>query len=353
VGFWRDFFLGPAAVAPVVSIQAPWAPTDSLQAAIAGELLDIPTGLLTRETALRIPALKRAHDITCGVLARLPWQQLDAGRPLNPQPTWLVNSQTGISPRHLRWAVASDLFMSGQTVIGFELGDDGYPADALHIPMGWWTVNAETGEVEVDERVSRRYTQRLVWINLGYGSHGMLTDAHGTLTDARIIEAAYRDRIANPIAQTVLTLAADRWDGWDKTEREAFRNMWINGRRAENGATAMKPDWVSVDYSGQLPTDLFEDGRNANRLDIANHAGIPADLLEGSKQGGSGQIHYSTEVGGATRNELWDYGLAKYADAIDARLSLDDVCKPGQYIRTDVSAYLTAPNPTTAAPSED
>ena len=351
MGFWREVFLGPSPVAP--SIVSPWAPQDSLQSALVGEVLQIPTGTLTRETALRIPAFKRAHDITCGVLARLPWVQYDDAAPLADQPRWLVNTSTGISPRHLRFGVVSDLFCYGSAVIGFELGEDEFPADALHIPFGWWSADAH-GNVTADERIDTRFTQRLVWINLGYGSNGMLNDGYSTLTDARMIEAAYRDRIANPIAQTTLTLTRELWDGWTRTEREQFRQAWIDGRQAENGATAMKPDSVTVDYSGDLPTDLFESGRNANRLDIANHAGIPADMLEGSKQGGGGSnIHYSTEVGGAARNELWDYGLAKYADAIEARLSLDDVCPEGQSIRTDASHYLTAPNPTAPLTSQD
>ena len=110
-----------------------------------------------------------------------------------------------------------------------------------------------------------------------------------------------------------------------------------------------------MDYPGQLPTDLFESGRNAARLDIANHAGIPAGMLEAARQGGGGgtEIRYSGVANGATRNELWDYGLSKYADAIEARLSLDDVCQQGLSIRVDTSNYLTVPTPVEGPTSED
>lgn len=353
MSFWRDFWYGPTPATPAVV--SPFTPQDSLQQITVAQLWPEHATVKTinRDTALRIPAVKRAHDIACGVLARLPWAQYDGATRLAVQPEWLVNTRTGVPPRALRWGVYSDLFMTGWAVIGFELGADGQPIDALHIPQGFWTINQQTGAVDVDARIKPRYQQRVVPIDLGYGSSGMLTDGLDTLRDARAIEAAYRDRIENPIAQTVLSIAADRWDGWTAAERAQFRKAWIEGRSGAGGATALKPDWVTAEFSGQLPSDLFESGRNANRLDIANHAGVPAGLLEGSKQGGGTDIKYSGVENGATRNELWDFGLAKYADAVDARLSLDDVCVDGQSIRVEAAAYLSTPNPTTPLTSED
>lgn len=355
MGFW-DFLTGGPAVKPSpVMPLTPFTPQDSLTEITVAQLWPEhdTAKTLTGETALRIGPVKRSYEIVCGVLARMPWRQYDANGETAEQPTWLVNSQSGIAPRSLRYGVVGDLFMHGWAVIGFELGTDGYPVDALHIPFGWWSMDRQTGEISVDAAVAPRYRQRVVAIPLGYGSNGLMVDGIDALRDARAINFAYRDRIDNPIAQTILTLTADRWDGWSKEEREEFRQMWIKGRSTAGGATAMKPDFVTVDVSGSLPTDLFESGRNANRLDIANHAGIPAALLEGSKQSGGGDIHYSTEAGGEQRNELWDFGLAKFADAIEARLSLDDVCPPGRSLRLDRSDYLTAPNPTTPTTSED
>lgn len=345
---------GPAVAPSPVLPLSPFSPQDLTQITIE-ELWhgnDVPK-TLTVDTALRIGPVKRSYEVVCGVLARMPWKQYDANGETGDQPEWLTNSQSGIAPRSLRYGVVGDLFLHGWAVIGFELGDDGYPKDALHIPFGWWSIDKQTGEINVDAAVNARYKQRVVAIPLGYGSNGLMVDGIDALKDARTINAAYRDRIENPIAQTILTLDQQTWDGWTKEEREEFRQMWIKGRQSANGSTAMKPSGVTVDVSGALPTDLFESGRNANRLDIANHAGIPADLLEGSKQSGGGDIHYSTEAGGAQRNELWDFGLAKFADAIEARLSLDDVCPSGLSLRVDHGDYLIAPNPSTPTPSED
>lgn len=356
MGLWSFLTGGPALASTPILPVSPFAPQDALQEITVAQLWpEHDTSLtLTVDTALRIGPVKRSYEVVCGVLARMPWRQYDKDGETSDQPRWLVNSQSGIAPRNLRYGVVGDLFLHGWAVIGFELGEHGYPVDAIHIPFGWWQMNKQTGAIEVDPQVAPRYRQRVVAIPLGYGSHGLMVDGIDALRDARAINTAYRDRINNPIAQTVLTVDGDQWNGWSKEEREEFRQLWIKGRSSAGGATAMKPSWVQVDVSGQLPTDLFESGRNANRLDIANHAGIPADLLEGTKQGGgSGDMHYSTEAGGAQRNELWDFGLSKFADAIEARLSLDDVCPSGLSLRVDPGDYLVAPNPTTPATSED
>lgn len=355
MGLWNFLTGGPAlAAAPILPV-SPFSPQDSLTEITVAQLWPEhdTSKTLTDATALRIGPVKRSYEIVCGVLARMPWKQYDRNGETAEQPEWLVNSQSGISPRSLRYGVVGDLFMHGWAVIGFQLAEDGYPVDAIHVPRGWWTMDTRTGAITVDAAVDARYRQRVVAIPLGYGSNGIMVDGAEVLRDARSINSAYRDRIDNPIAQTILSVESEQWRQWSKEEREEFRRLWMKNRSAAGGATAVKPDFVSVDTSGQLPTDLFESGRNANRLDIANHAGIPAALLEGSKQSGGGDIHYSTEAGGAQRNELWDFGLAKFADAIEARLSLDDVCRPGLSLRVHVGDYLTTPNPTTPTLSED
>lgn len=332
-----------------------YSPQDSIQSLFTADALPVAPDTLTRDVALSIGPVKRAHDITCGVLADMPWVQHDGATPLSDQPDWLVTTASGIPPYDLRWAVVSDLFMSGWAAIGFQLGGDRTPVDAIHIPKGSWSLDND-GTIRVKSTVPANYRQLVVPIRLGYGSNGMLGDAIVDLKAALSIRGSYRDRIENPIAQTILTLVGERWDAWSPEEREQFRQLWINGRSAEGGATAMKPDWVTVDTSGEIATDLFESGRNGNRLDLANHAGLPASLLEGVRQGGSGggtEMRYTGVQNGAQRNEVWDFGLKKYASAIAARLSLDDVCPKGQSIRVDTGAFLSVPAPTQQQTSED
>jgi hypothetical protein len=355
VGFWREFFLGGPAQSATSGLLSWYSPQDSIQSIFVADALPVAPDSITRDAVLRVGPVKRAHDITCTVLADMAWLQHEGDTQLADQPDWLVTTRSGIPPRDLRWAVTSDLFMSGWAAIGFELGADGMPADAIHIPRALWSIE-DDGTIKVSTKVSPTYRQRVVPIRLGYGSNGMMVDAIDDIKAAMAIGGAYRDRIDNPIAQTILTLVGERWDAWSPEEREQFRQLWITGRSSKGGSTAMKPDWVTVDTSGDLPADLFESGRNGNRIDLANHAGLPASLLEGVRQGGSGggtEMRYTGVQNGAQRSEVWDFGLSKYASAVAARLSLDDVCPKGQSIRVDTSQFLTAPNPPEQQTSED
>lgn len=368
MGFLRDLFLGPAASAVTGGLLSWYSPQDSIHSMFVADALPVAPDAITRDTAFRVPAVDRAHDVICSVIADMPWVAYDGTRMvhdpdtgelvptrLEQQPEWLTNTKTGIPPYDLRWAVASDLFMSGWAAIGFELGSDGLPVDALHIPRALWNLDPD-GTIRINAQIDPRYRQRVVPIRLGYGKNGMLVDALDDIKDARSIADAYRDRIENPIAHTTLTLEAERWDGWTWAEREEFRQKWIEGRSAKGGGVALKPSWVTAEFSGQLPTDLFETGRNANRLDLANHAGLPASMLEGVRQGGSGggtEMRYTGVQNGAQRSEVWDFGIRKYAGAIGARMSLDDVCAPGHLIRLDTSRFLTVPTPPEQQTSED
>ena len=191
---------------------------------------------------------------------------------------------------------------------------------------------------------------------LGFGEGGILVDGKDTIDQALKIEEAYLNRLDNPIPLTVLTLRDDIYFGMDKDKRAELRDEWNEGRR--KNSTALKPEAMKVDLPGAtVGTDLYETGRNAVRLDIANHVSLPASVLEGVRQGGSGggtEMRYTGVQNGNTRSELWDFGLAKrMLLAFESRMSLDDVVPSGKSIRGDLSNMLATPDPITTPTSED
>ena len=124
------------------------------------------------------------------------------------------------------------------------------------------------------------------------------------------------------------------------------------------GSTAAKPSYVDVAIPGAtIGSDLYETGRNAVRLDIANHVSLPASILEGVRQGGSGggtEMRYTGVQNGNTANELWKFGLARrMLLAIEGRLSLDDIVPAGMSIRGDLTSEFANPDEPTNPTSED
>lgn len=339
------------------AIQAPWAPTDALVTFALDEALHgaiVEAGLtVTRDVALRIPPVKRAHDIICGLFAGITFEQRTGADVDADQPAWLYTSDSGISPYHTKWGLASDMFMNGWACQSFNADF----TDSIHVPFGWWGIHKDTRQCVILDDVpvpaEFRANPRAVW--LGYGSNGMLVDGIEAVLQSRAVTAAYDTRLDNPVALTILNIEGDRYDAMTKTSRRALRQEWNEGRR--ESATAVVPSYVSVDTnSAGTETSLYESARNAVRLDIANHAGVPASLVEGSKQAGGGgvDIKYSgVGEGGGVRNELYDFGVAKYVRAYEARMSLDDVSPTGKSVRGDLRDFFAAPNPTVNTPSED
>lgn len=350
----------PAPSVPI-AVASPWQPSDALLQITVDQLIasEMQQGVvpITRDIALRVPGIKRAHGAHVTMFAETVFRQTDAaGVPVAKQPGWLVNApRSGVSPYHRKFGIGSDLFFNGWAALGFD--EDPHEAtDCLHIPFGLWTVNAD-GMITVDDAVPAEFTRHVVAIPLGYGENGLLVDGIDTIREARLIEQAYMDRLENPVPLTVLGIPREVWESWTPEERRQYRDQYVAGRKGENGSVSLKVAEFPIDFPGQTEANLYESGRNAVRLDIANHTASPASLIEGVRQGGSGggtEMRYQgVGEGGASRSDLWEFGLAKrFVNAFEARLSLDDVSPEGLSIRGDRSHVLAIPAPSTNPASE-
>jgi hypothetical protein len=332
-----------------VGVQSPWAPADNLATFAAAEVLGAmsSTGAVTREIALRVPGVKRAHGIHCAIFAGIPFYQMDDTTRTTEQPEWLTNSQSGVSPYHRAYGFASDLFMSGWGCLGFT--DD--MRDAIHIPVGLWAFDADTGAITVDERIPAAYRARPIATPLGYGSNGILVDGFESIRAARAIERAWIERVENPIPATDLHITNPQYDQMSKREQRKIVDEWNSNRARSGGQTAITQSFLEVRALGNVSADLFEKGRNAVRLDLANHSAVPASVIEGSKDSGGSDIEYTGK--GDKRNEMFDFGTRNFVQAFEARMSLDDVTEPGLSIRGDLSGFIAAPSPTTNPTSRD
>lgn len=336
-----------------LAIATPYSAQD-FAATLSADILPAPLRdgvVMTRDVAMSIPAVTRAHGVHVTQFAENPFFMMKGEKRAETQPRWTYTSDSGVAP-YLRWAaVGDDLFFDGRSCLSFT--DDAQ--DCIPVPAGHWGIRTD-GSVWLDPAVvPLEYRARPTVIMTGAAWRGLLNTGARAIDQARKIEDAYQKRLENPIPLTVLNIPKADWERMTPAERKSYRDEWTEGRR--KGEVASKPAEWGAEMPGQIAVDLYETGRNGSRLDIANATSTPADLLEGAKQGGSGGTNMRYQgvgEGGQTRSDLWDFGLAKrFTLAVEARLSLDDVVPVGYSIRADRSNTTAAPTPAITYPSED
>lgn len=347
VAFSLRTWLGFQAPA-TIGVQSPYAPpADFAPFALAEVLGDLNAlSIVDRATALRVPGVKRAHGIHTSIAGGLNFYLMNGDARVAEQPAWLTSSNSGMSPYLRNKGVVSDLFMRGWACLGFNAD----MTDCIHVPEGFWGVN-DNGDLAIDERMPAEYRAKPIAIDLGYGESGILVDGVDSIRAARAIDRAWIDRVENPIPATDLHITDPQYDQLTKREKRRIVDEWNANRKRGGGSTAITQSFLEVKALGQVSPDLYEKGRNAVRLDIANHAAVPASIIEGSKDSGGSDIEYSNDA--TTRNELYDFGTKVFVQAIEARLSLDDVCAPGLSIRADLSNLMSTPSPDTNPTSAD
>ena len=333
-GYWHT----PAPVSP-------FSPQDSLETAIVGELFGVDTRVVTAETAVRVGPLKRAMQVHMDTVAAMQLVQYKDGAKTEPQPRWLHNSASGVAPLVRTKGLVKDLFLGGQALLGCQV-QDGRIIDAIHIPQAFWKITT-AGEIEVSDSINGAYRQRLIYIPLG--DNGILQDGVDTIRQARALDLARTVRLSSPPAGTELHLNDPRFDEMTAKQKSKLAKDYAKNRTETT--VSVTPSYVDVKEHGDKSVDLFDTATNSIRLDMANHAAVPASILEGARSGSGGDMNYSGK--GDERSELYDLGSRRYADAITARLSLDDVCAEGEYIAFDRSDLFAVPTPTTPPVLED
>lgn len=325
---------------------SPFSPQDSLETAIVGELFGVDTTTVTPETAVRVGPLKRAMQVHMDTVGAMPLVHYRDGQPTPDQPRWLQSSASGVPPLIRTKGLVKDLFLGGQALLGCQV-EDGRIVDAVHLPQQFWKLQP-TGTIDVHESINPAYRQKLIYIPLG--DNGILVDGVDTIRQARALDLARTTRLSSPPAGTELHLTDARFDEMTAKQKQKLAKDYARNRTETS--VSVTPSYVEVKEHGDKSVDLFDSATNSIRLDVANHAAVPASIIEGARaSGGGGDMTYTGK--GDERSELYDLGSRRYADAITARLSLDDVCELGTYIGFDRSELFAVPTPTTPQILED
>ena len=327
-------------------VSSPWA-TTQLTKVVLGELTGIKPGVITRAHLMRIPAVARGRGLICGTLGRHPltlWRYVDGDQDAAlPTPAWMTSTTTGQSPilRNL-WTI-DDLIFSGLSLWATKR-DGGQLLDVARVPPNEWGVDPKTHNVLINGKPVEDPSEIILFEG---PQEGLVVIAEESAIGSRDLSNAWRQRVSAPVPMVVVRQTDPNAQLSDTEVDDLIKN--VEAARAKSG-TVFMPDGYELDApgSGQAP-DLYVAGRNADRLDWANHLQLPAAMLEGSMSTAS--LTYSTAEG--KRSEFIDYTLAYWSSAFEARLSQDDVTEPGTYTRIDLSALATPAQAGTNPATED
>lgn len=317
-------------------IRSPWSGLDLSKIAIA-ELAGLQNKEVSRADAMKVPAVSKGRDLICGTLSRYPlslWQvnpddpSGDLDVRLAPLP-WMTSTTSGVSPlTRMLWTL-DDLIFSGLSVWATER--DGDITDAIRVEPCMWTPDPDSTGVLINGVLAK---DDEVIIFEG-PKDGLLNTAAEAIEASRDMARAWRQRVKSPIP---LVAFKQTEDNLQYTPDEVDDFVLAADDARELSSTAFVPYGFDLQALGTVEADLFIEARNAERIDFANYLNIPAALLDGSMA--TATLTYSTQEG--HRNEFVDYSLSFWANAVEARLSQDDVTPEGTYVRFDIS-WLTNP----------
>lgn len=335
-----------------------WVDRSNLEAVALGDLgiglADLP---MSRAGAMRVPAMARARNLTCGTIAALPLQAMRAETVVDPQPYWAYGTDGQLGDLTLEqrrgWAVmpqtpyhralwtVDDLLFHGES-LWYVTGrlSTGYPARMVRIPYDHWTL--ESGIV-TDLDSTPFPEDQIIWIP--GPNEGVLGFGAATLRMAYDLEANAAEVAMRPLRLEVHQTSAAELT---PAERRDVVTEVRNAMATNDGVLFTNNALELIEH--RIDSEALQLGaRNTSALDVARLANMPAMMLDATAQGAS--LEYQTMSG---RNQQWlDYGLALFMDAIEARLSMDDIVPAGQRVAFDTTDW-TAPDPSdTGAPAAD
>lgn len=337
-----------SALAP--GLMFPWSATAKMEQFAWSDIYgatDVET--VTRAVAMKVAPVHKGRSVIVGRLGDLPFElgEFKDGEFVADatQPAWLTSTNDEATTPYYRFAWSlDDTLFTGWALWAVDRDDNGTVTAAERVARNMWRFDKEspTGvAIALDSGAG------LIWAHVTNSKdvilfagpdEGLLTTAHDTIIGWRHMERAWVGRTRNPLPLVVLQ--ETEANGADADEVEKVIADYSTARMSPNGAVMFSPHGIEVKTFGEAKADLFNEGRNAARIDIANHMNLPVTYLDGSTATSS--LTYVTQEG--DRNQVID-DLEFWIAPFEARLSQPDITgNARKVIRLNRSNLTNVPN---------
>lgn len=319
---------------------SPWATSD-LARIVAEDVFGTTAAANTRSSAMRLPPIARARNLTCTTIARMPLRSQVGETPTPTQPAFLARAGNGQSPQlRMTWTVDDLIFYGWSCWWRDNDPATGAIATASRLGQDEWGTNGD-GKLEVNG-VEVKPNDVIVIPGL---HEGILSYGVESLDDARALYRNVRQRLQNPVAQVDLHQTGG--PQLSPVEVDELLARWTKARQGGNGGVSYTPESITPNEMGAgADAQLMIEARNAAAVDLARIVGVHAGLIDATAPKAS--LNYETTTG--RNQEFVDFDLALYMTPITARLSLDDVLPPGEHASFDLTDFtslapsVTGPN---------
>ncbi|WIB64376.1 phage portal protein [Curtobacterium sp. MCBD17_040] len=307
---------------PNLPAVSPWA-TTQLPQIVWSDIVGLPTLPMTRADAISIPVVSKARNLICTMVSKMPLLAYQAGTSTEAStPTFLYRTDGAVTPAERLWWTIDDLIFWGYSLWVVVRGAGGQITDAEWVPTSQWQLT--DGAISVNGTVLA--DEQFILFNAGF--EGLLNIASRTLRRAIDIEETVAARAATSVPTLELKITDPKYDPTDP-EIEQYRKSWAQIHKAGQPAVGVTPNGMELVEHGQVSTDMFENARNANRIDIAGFLGLSAVMLDGTVN--QGTLTYVTNDD--QRTEFYETSLPMWTLPIEQRLSRDDVVPRGTEVR--------------------
>lgn len=319
--------LGGLSAAQTVT-RSPWSDSSHLESVSFDMQFGIGAhGKVSRDAAISIATVADVRDVLTGRVSRCPLTEYGQdGQPWT-RPRRLFSQPENGRPRSqtITWTLDELLFHGRAFFQITERDADNFPARLVLVK----DQHAETNSDGQMIRAHGKDVRPVDSLRIDGPHEGVLVRGADTIRRAVRLNRAAAKAENNPVPSLDL-----HNNGEDLTDEEITKLTASWHRARETSGVGYSSKSMEVKTLGQPAEQLMIDGRKAITLELLRHMGAGATPeIAAAAADGASSLNYSNRA--SREAALIDNFLSPYMTAIEDRLSMDDLCPRGHYVKFD------------------